>query len=50
MKALWAVASAGGVARGEDDGGEEEVEDESGEVEEVKGEVGEGNPELPRDG
>lgn len=41
------MASAGGVARGEDDGGEEEDE-ESGEVE-VNGEVGEGKPELPRD-
>lgn len=48
MNALWATASAGGVARGEADGGELEVE-ESGEVE-VKGEVGEGKPELPRDG
>ena len=47
MKALWAVASAGGVARGEVDGGEEEVE-ELGELA-VKGEVGEGKPELPGD-
>ena len=47
MKALWAVASAGGVARGEGDG-EEEVE-ELGELA-VKGEEGEGNPELPGDG
>lgn len=40
--------SAGGVARGEVAGGEEAVE-EFGEVE-VKGEVGDGKPELPRDG
>lgn len=47
MKALWAVASADGVVRGEVDGGEEEVE-EIGEVD-VKGEVGESKPELPGD-
>ncbi|TNN47486.1 hypothetical protein EYF80_042308 [Liparis tanakae] len=46
VKALWATASSGGVARGEADGGEEEEEDESGE-EEAKREVGEGEPELP---
>lgn len=43
VKALWAVASTGGVVRGEVDGGEEEVE----QFEEV--EVGEGKPELPSD-
>lgn len=42
---MWAVASAGGVARGEVDGGEDAVE-ELGEME-GKGEVGEGKPELP---
>lgn len=41
------MASAGGVARGEVDGGEED--EELGEVE-VKGEVGDSKPELPRDG
>lgn len=45
VKALWAMASAGGVVRGEVDGGEEEVE-ELGEVV-VTGEMGEGKPELP---
>lgn len=45
MKALWAVVSAGGVARGEVDGGEEEVEELGEEV--VTGDVGEGKPELP---
>lgn len=44
---MCAVASAGGVARGEVDG-VDEVE-ELGEVE-VKGEVGESKPELPGDG
>lgn len=43
------MASAGGVARGEVDGGGEEEVEEFGEVE-VKGEVGDGKPELPRDG
>lgn len=47
MKALWAVASAGGVARGEVDG-EEEVEELGDLI--VMGEVGEGKPELPGDG
>ena len=41
------MASAGGVVRGEVDRGEEEVE-EFEEVE-VKEEVGEDKPELPRD-
>ena len=45
MKALWAVASAVGVSRGEADRGEEEVED-IGEVD-VNREAGEGKPELP---
>lgn len=45
MKALFAVASIGGVSSGGVGGGEEEV-DEMGELV-VTGEVGEGKPELP---
>lgn len=42
------MVSAGGVARGEVDGGEEEVEELGDEV--ATGDVGEGKPELPGTG